>query len=174
MDQTGASPQPPQQDGHKMDMKDSSNCYNKLPQYPVLPPILPVPSKPALSAPIAMNWSYDKPEFSGKLEKDPEAHLFRTIAWMDTHNFASKPVVHVVPVVLLRLCVSIQAIVLNRCASGSFSNFPENSGLSYDQFMAIGADSAGFKSNSNISFILAGEPRVWYQSTHPFQGTWKE
>ena len=34
-----------------------------------------------------LNWSYFKPEFSGKLEEDAEAHLFRTNDWMETHNF---------------------------------------------------------------------------------------
>ena len=34
-----------------------------------------------------LNWSYFKPEFSGKPGKDAEAHLLRTIGWMETHNF---------------------------------------------------------------------------------------
>ena len=43
--------------------------------------------------PIAMvqlqqlNWSYFKPEFSGKPEEDAEEHLLRTNDWMETHNF---------------------------------------------------------------------------------------
>ena len=32
-----------------------------------------------------LNWSYFKPEFSGKPE-DGEAHLLRTNDWMETHN----------------------------------------------------------------------------------------
>ena len=32
-----------------------------------------------------LNWSYFKPEFSGKPE-DVEAHLLRTNNWMETHN----------------------------------------------------------------------------------------
>ena len=48
-----------------------------------------------------LNWSYFKPEFSGKPEEDAEEHLLKTIDWMDaeehllktndwmeTHNFA--------------------------------------------------------------------------------------
>ena len=34
-----------------------------------------------------LNWSYFKPEFTGKPEDDAEAHLLRTNDWMDTHNF---------------------------------------------------------------------------------------
>ena len=33
-----------------------------------------------------MNWSYFKPEFSGKAE-DTTAHLLKTNDWMDTYNF---------------------------------------------------------------------------------------
>ena len=35
-----------------------------------------------------LNWSYFKPEFSGKPEEDAEAHLLRTNDWVETHNFA--------------------------------------------------------------------------------------
>ena len=34
-----------------------------------------------------LNWSYIKPEVSGKPEEDAEAHLLRTNDWMETHNF---------------------------------------------------------------------------------------
>ena len=34
-----------------------------------------------------LNWSYFKPEFSGKPEEDVEEHLLRTNDWMETHNF---------------------------------------------------------------------------------------
>ena len=34
-----------------------------------------------------MNWSHFKPEFSGKLEEDVEAHLLQTNDWMTTHDF---------------------------------------------------------------------------------------
>ena len=34
-----------------------------------------------------LNWSYFKPEFSGKPEEDAEGHLLRTNDWMETHNF---------------------------------------------------------------------------------------
>ena len=33
------------------------------------------------------NWSHFKPEFSGKLEDDKEAHLLRTNIWMNPHQF---------------------------------------------------------------------------------------
>ena len=34
-----------------------------------------------------MNWSYFKPEFSGKVEIDAAKHLLKTNDWMDTYNF---------------------------------------------------------------------------------------
>ena len=37
--------------------------------------------------PHQLNWSYFKPEFSGKMEEDAVAHLLKTNDWMDTHNF---------------------------------------------------------------------------------------
>ena len=41
----------------------------------------------AMAHPQQLNWSYFKPEFSGKPEEDTEAHLLRTNDWMETHNF---------------------------------------------------------------------------------------
>ena len=37
--------------------------------------------------PHQLNWSYFKPEFSGKTEEDAMAHLLKTNDWMETHNF---------------------------------------------------------------------------------------
>ena len=34
-----------------------------------------------------LNWSHFKPKYSGKPGKDAEAHLLRTIDWMDTCRF---------------------------------------------------------------------------------------
>ena len=36
---------------------------------------------------VHLNWSYFKPEFSGKPEKDAEAHLLCTNDWMNAHHF---------------------------------------------------------------------------------------
>ena len=47
-------------------------------------PILP--AAPSVQIP-QLNWSYFKPEFSGKTEEDAEAHLLRTNDWMETHNY---------------------------------------------------------------------------------------
>ena len=54
------------------------------PQAPVPNPILP--PVPPIQIP-QLNWSYFKPEFSGKPEEDVEAHLLRTNDWIETHNF---------------------------------------------------------------------------------------
>ena len=40
-----------------------------------------------MAQPQQLNWSYFKPEFSGKLEEDAKEHLLRTNDWMETHNF---------------------------------------------------------------------------------------
>ena len=34
-----------------------------------------------------MNWSYFKPEFSGRAEEDAATHLLKTNDWVDTYNF---------------------------------------------------------------------------------------
>ena len=36
-----------------------------------------------------MNWSHFKLGFQVSQMEDPEAHLLRTIEWIDTHNFAA-------------------------------------------------------------------------------------
>ena len=36
---------------------------------------------------VHLNWSYFKPEFSGKPEEDAEAHLLCTNDWMNAHHF---------------------------------------------------------------------------------------
>ena len=55
---------------------------------PQNPPAQP-PSPPVnvINQMLQLNWSYFKPEFSGKPEEDAEAHLMRTNDWMETHNF---------------------------------------------------------------------------------------
>ena len=56
------------------------------------PPPAPVPMPQAPQAPpgqqlVHLNWSYFKPEFSGKPDEDSEAHLFHTNDWMNAHHF---------------------------------------------------------------------------------------
>ena len=34
-----------------------------------------------------LNWSYFKPDFSGKPEEDTVSDLLRTNDWLETHNF---------------------------------------------------------------------------------------
>ena len=36
---------------------------------------------------VHLNWSYFKPEFSGKPDEDAEAHLLFTNDWMNAHHF---------------------------------------------------------------------------------------
>ena len=45
------------------------------------------PTQPGQQANGMLNWSYVRPEFSGKLEEDADAHMLRTNDWMETHNF---------------------------------------------------------------------------------------
>ena len=59
------------------------------PPAPVLNQMLP-PAPPVHVSNLVqpqLNWSYFKPEFSGKPEEDAGAHLLRTNDWMETHNF---------------------------------------------------------------------------------------
>ena len=57
------------------------------PPNPQNPPNQPNPmDQPNPPQPQVMNWSYFKPEFSGKAE-DATAHLLKTNDWMDTYNF---------------------------------------------------------------------------------------
>ena len=36
---------------------------------------------------VHLNWSYFKPEYSGKSDEDAEAHLLCTTDWMNAHHF---------------------------------------------------------------------------------------
>ena len=63
---------------------------NKNPQNPPPPfnPFVPdIPKAPEMPCMPQLNWSHFKPEYSGKPDKDVEAHLLRTNDWMDTHEF---------------------------------------------------------------------------------------
>ena len=51
------------------------------------PPNLPINASDPMANQQQLNWSYFKPEFSGKPEEDTEAHLLKTNDWIDTHNF---------------------------------------------------------------------------------------
>ena len=73
------------------------------PQAPDIQAPLPLPAPPAPQAPkqskqpkpqhqqgqqiIQVNWSHVKPEFSGKLEEDAEAHLLQTNDRINAHHF---------------------------------------------------------------------------------------
>ena len=61
-----------------------------VPQAPQVPQALQAPQAP--QAPqgqqlVHLNWSYFKPEFSGKLDEDTKAHLLCTNHWMNAHHF---------------------------------------------------------------------------------------
>ena len=74
------------------------------PVVPPAPPVqLPVPPAQLITsaaqsiqpAPLPQsNWSFFKPEFAGKPDKDVEVHLLRTNDWMDTHAFPEGTKVH--------------------------------------------------------------------------------
>ena len=42
-----------------------------------------------------LNWSHFKPEYTGRPDKDAEAHLLRTNDWIDTHKFPECIVVQI-------------------------------------------------------------------------------
>ena len=62
----------------------------QAPQAPQQPAALQVPQQPvALQAQqmLHLNWSYFKPEFSGKPDEDTETHLPHTNDWMNAYHF---------------------------------------------------------------------------------------
>ena len=62
------------------------NLPNPPPDPPANPPNTMKPQNPPFQVP-QFNWSYFKPEFSGRPEEDVIGHLLRTNNWMETHNF---------------------------------------------------------------------------------------
>ena len=72
-----------------------TNAGPQVPDIPAPPPPPQLhnnPKKPTHQAQqgqqiVHLNWSYFKPEFSGKPEEDAEAHLLWTSNWMNTHQF---------------------------------------------------------------------------------------
>ena len=62
-----------------------ANTGLQAPDLPALPPP-PALQQQAQQMPH-LNWSYFKPEYSGKPEEDAEAHLLRTNDRMNTHQF---------------------------------------------------------------------------------------
>ena len=58
------------------------------PSQPALQPTpQPLPPQPGQQVHMHMNGSHFKPDYSGGLEEDVEAHLLRTNDWMNTHDF---------------------------------------------------------------------------------------
>ena len=71
----------------ELDQLEQPNLPPNQPNQPNEPPN-PVQNLPAALVHLQqLNWSYFKPEFSGKLEEDAEEHLLRTNYWMETHDF---------------------------------------------------------------------------------------
>ena len=62
------------------------NLPNPPPDPPAIPPNPMQPQNPPFEV-TQFNWSYFKPEFSGKPEEDATAHLLRTNDWVETQNF---------------------------------------------------------------------------------------
>ena len=59
------------------------------PQVPIVPnaPQAPIALHVLLPQMPQLNWSHFKPKYSGKPDKDAEAHLRRMNDWMDTQGF---------------------------------------------------------------------------------------
>ena len=56
------------------------------PAGPVVPQAPHTPQQPGQHL-VHLNWSYFKPDFSGKPDEDGEAHLLHTNDWMNAHHF---------------------------------------------------------------------------------------
>ena len=74
------NPQNPQNLPNPPNPPNPPNQPNQLNQ----PNSMDLPKPPQ---PQQMNWSYFKPEFSGKAVEDAAVHLLKTNDWMDTYNF---------------------------------------------------------------------------------------
>ena len=56
-------------------------------QVPQAPEVQQVPQTLQGQQLVHLNWSYFKPELSGKPDEDAEAHLLCTNDWMNAHHF---------------------------------------------------------------------------------------
>ena len=56
---------------------------------PQAPAAAPTAQQPGQQL-VHSNWSYFKPEFSGKPDEDAEAHLLHTNDWMNAHHFIDR------------------------------------------------------------------------------------
>ena len=60
--------------------------FQHLTPSPADPAVQQAPQQPAQPV-VHLNWSHFKPEFSGKLDEDAEAHLLHANDWMTAHHF---------------------------------------------------------------------------------------
>ena len=89
MAETGGPQAPPPQAGqdnqNNQNLPPNQNPENSPPPFnPIVPNVLQALEMPHMAQ---LNWSHFKPEYSGKPDKDVEAHLLRMNNWMDTHKF---------------------------------------------------------------------------------------
>ena len=61
-------------------------CHPCAPTVPAVPQAPQAPQQPGQQL-VHLNWSYSKPELSGKPDEDTEAHLLHTNDWMNAHHF---------------------------------------------------------------------------------------
>ena len=86
---------PPNSPNQPPNPPNPANPPPNPPANPANPPNPPTPppnphdpmNVPNPPKPQQLNWSYFKPEFSGKAEEDAMGHLLKTNDWMETHNF---------------------------------------------------------------------------------------
>ena len=152
------------------------------PQDPMNPPDPPQPHQ--------LNWSYFKPEFSGKTEEDAMVHLLKTNDWMKRHNFPEDTNVR-------RFCLtltgearlwyeSIRHIemdwdALQECFRQQYSNLVvrENSIFTYEDHFHYDEntdtiDSYILKIKQVASLLIYGEPEILelFKNTLPSKLYW--
>ena len=107
------------------------------PQYPPANTPNPVqPQAPPVQMP-QLNWSYFKPELSGKPEEDAMAHLLRTNDWIEMHNFPEETKVQ-------RFCLTLT---------------DEEARLWYETLRPIEVDSIGLQECFRQQYSKLGNPR---------------
>ena len=68
-------------------MQDRDGTSRPNPPPAPAPTPAPVPKAPQGQQLVHLNWSYFKPEFSGRPVEDAEAHLLHSNDWINAHHF---------------------------------------------------------------------------------------
>ena len=80
--------QNPNQNPNQNQVPDRNPPANQNPPPPLNPFMPNAPIAPEAPQRPQLNWSHFKSKYTGRPDKDAEAHLLRTNDWMDTHTIS--------------------------------------------------------------------------------------